>query len=72
MSGVKIATVATSIAALSVSGVTLKDTDEIPEEVFSRHCPVLFPDPDDFITNLRIEPQSLGVGTIRKIDVFYI
>ncbi len=71
MSGVKIATVATSISALSISGVKIKDTDKIPEEVSSRLCPILFPDPDEFVTNFRIEPQSLGAGIIRKIDVLY-
>lgn len=71
MSGVKIATVVSSISALSVQGVTIKDVDGIPEEVHSRICPIMFPDPDNFVTNIRIEPQSYGQGTVGKNDVLY-
>jgi len=71
MSGVKIATVADSIAALSVSGVTIKDIDGIPEEVHKRVCPIMFPDPDGFVTNLAVTPQSFGAGTAGKNDVRY-
>ena len=71
MAGVKIATVFNSIAALSVAGVTLKDVDEIPEAVLVRHCPVLFPDPDTPVSNVRVEPQSTGAGTDGLNDVRY-
>ena len=71
MAGVKIATVFNSIAALVVSGVTIKDVDEIPEEVLVRHCPVMFPDPDTPVSGLRVEPQSTGAGTDGYNDVLY-
>ena len=71
MSSVKIATVADSIAALSVSGVTIKDIDGIPEEVHQRNCPLMFPDPDDFVTSLTVEAMSSGAGTSGKNDVKY-
>lgn len=45
----------------SLTGVVIKDLDDIPEAVDIRECPVLFPDPrDGFITNLRMTPDSTG------------
>jgi hypothetical protein len=71
MAGVKIATVFDSIAALVVSGVTIKDVDEIPEAVLVRHCPVMFPDPDSPVSGLRVDPQTTGAGTNGKNNVLY-
>jgi len=73
MSGVKIATVANSIAGLSssVSGVTIKDLDGIPGEVSQRICPIMYPDPDNFVTGLTVTPMSSGAGTAGKNDVRY-
>ena len=39
------AAISEAIAALSVSGVTIKDVGEIPQSVTSRDCPILFPIP---------------------------
>ena len=69
--GVKIASVATAIAGLSVSGVTLKDISTIPESVTQRNCPVLFPDPSGFVTGLTIERQSLAPDASAAKDVKY-
>src|SRR5574343_186445 len=52
------ATIATGIAALTVSGVTIKDVDEIPETVNSRDCPILFPSPDGFVLGGNGEPET--------------
>ena len=71
MAGVKIATVFDSISKLTVTGVTLKDVDEIPEAVLVRHLPVLFPDPDTPVSGVRVEPQSTGAGTDGLNDVRY-
>jgi len=60
------ATVATSIAALSVSGLTIKDLDAIPQEVTARDCPVLYPDPTRFMTDLVIEVDSFGSASAAK------
>lgn len=43
------AAITTAIAAMSVSGVTIKDTDEIPSIIYDRDCPMLFPAPGDWI-----------------------
>jgi len=63
-------TIATSIAALSVTGVTIKDLTGIPEAVYARDCPLLFPQPQPFMANLRLVRQSYGTGTYKK-DVLY-
>jgi hypothetical protein len=67
---ISVTTIATSIAALSVSGVTIKDLTQIPEAVYPRDCPILFPQPEPFMSDLRINRQSLGSGTYKK-DVLY-
>lgn len=38
-------TLDTAIAALSVTGLTIKGLSAIPQEVNARDCPILFPDP---------------------------
>jgi hypothetical protein len=63
-------TVATSIAALSVAGVTLKDLTAIPENVEARDCPIIFPKPDGFMTNLTIQIDSFGSSSGKK-TAFY-
>ena len=61
--------IASGIAALSISGVTVKDIDEIPESVLSRDCPVLFPSPDGWMTGGNGEPgegpTTFGTPTTR-------
>lgn len=65
----QMAAVANSIAALSVSGVTLKDVDEIPEDVTGLG-PIIMPSPA-FVTNFTVDPQSFGGGSTAMMDVFY-
>jgi len=57
----QIAAVANSIAALSVSGVSLKDVDEIPAGVDKR-SPTILPLPD-YVTNFAVERVSFGSST---------
>lgn len=52
------ANIATGIAALSVTGVTIKDVDEIPERVQGRDCPILFPSPDGWLLGGNGEPSD--------------
>lgn len=67
----KLATLAASVANLSISGVTVKDLNEIPEEVTERICPVLYPNPDGFITGLSVSRQSLGADNVSKKNVLF-
>ncbi len=50
-------TVTNSIAALSISGVTVKDADEIPEAI-GLGAAILMPRPDNFITEFRMTPAE--------------
>jgi hypothetical protein len=59
-------TVATSIAGLSVSGVYLKDVDAIPERVEVRDCPIIYPKPDGFLSDLEVEINSFGSAQAKK------
>jgi hypothetical protein len=71
MSGVKIATVANAIEALSISGVTVKDIDNIPTSATVRDC-FLIPKPDAFVTGFSLTPQSQGTTAQgAKADVKY-
>ena len=66
-----ITTVTNSIAALSVSGVTIKDIDEIPTRVDAYDCPILYPEPVDFVTNLTVTAAAFGTGGSGPFDVEY-
>ena len=66
----QIATVADSIAGLSISGVTIKDIDQIPDSA-SMLCPILLPQPNDFVTNLTFTRQSMGTMGAQKMDCEY-
>jgi hypothetical protein len=60
------ATVATSIAALSVSGVTIKDLNAIPQQVQARDCPIFFPDPTRPMGDYVLEVNSYGSSVAKK------
>lgn len=44
------AAVATGVAALTIAGVTIKDTGAIPRTITVGECPILIPSPDRWIT----------------------
>lgn len=58
----QIAAIASSIAGLTVSGVTLKNTTGIPETVDPRQ-PTIFPRPDGFVSGLTIIRDSTGIAS---------
>ncbi len=62
---IQLATVAASIAALNVSGVTICDIDEIPLEGSARG-PLIIPIPERYVTNLSGEDVSFGAGAALK------
>ena len=69
--GLQLTAICNSIAGLSVTGVTLRDLDEIPEAVDPADCPILFPEPDGFLSNIGVVPVSLSTGESRQADVTY-
>jgi hypothetical protein len=65
------ATVANSIAGLSVSGVAIKDVDELQDEFESRDCPVIFPVPENFLSAFDVERMAMSSGTANVWNVSY-
>jgi hypothetical protein len=66
----RVATIADSISHLTITGITIKDVDEIPDSA-EMLCPILFPNPDAFITEPVIEPVSFGSGGTKKVNLSY-
>lgn len=67
---VNFTTVTNSIAALTVAGVTIKDVDEIPMDAL-KILPVMFPKPDNFITNVTFSRETYGTGGTAKMNFSY-
>jgi hypothetical protein len=65
-----ISTVCTSIAALTVAGVTICDLDNIPP-AGKRLLPILFPDPANPISNFTSIRESFGGGSSALMNVEY-
>jgi len=67
---VKFSTVADAIGKLSVSGVTMRDIDQIAASVVM--APATFaPKPGGYITNLGVEVDSFGGGSTRMMTLTY-
>jgi len=64
---IKIVTVADSISKLSISGVTIRDLDEISAS-WKSIPNVLYPRPDNFITSISVTPVELSRN---KYDLKY-
>lgn len=65
-----IATVADSISNLSISGVTIKDIDQIPDSA-RMLTPLLIPQPNNFITDLQVSFETFGSNGSAKINTTY-
>jgi hypothetical protein len=68
---IQFSTVTESISNLSVTGLVIKDTDEIPAEVGLRKPAVLIPLPD-IITDFSMVRDSFGGGSTAKMTVTYV
>ena len=66
----QLVTIADAISGLSISGVTVKDIDTVPENAID-YCPVLFPVPDNFITDMQFERVSFGGDSVAAMNVSY-
>ena len=67
---VSLATVADSIAGLSISGVTIKDIDQIPDNA-SMLCPLLIPNPSGFVTDISPSFESFGSNGSARMNLSY-
>lgn len=65
-----ISTVADSIAGLSISGVTIKDIDQIPDTA-RMLCPLIIPQPANFVTDLSVSFETYGSNGSAKINTNY-
>lgn len=68
---IALATIADSITGITVSGLTIKDVDQIPTAINQRECPLLIPNPENYISNCIIGVDSFGSGTSRKMTLTY-
>ena len=66
-----IVTVADSISKLSVTGVTIKDLDEIPERAVGFDCPMVYPSPDGFVSNFEVERMAMASGASNVWNITY-
>jgi len=66
-----IQTITRAIADLSIKGVIIRDTHEIPEAVDVRMCPILYPEPVNFISGFSVERDSFGAAAQAKKTVTY-
>lgn len=65
-----ISTVADSISKLSITGVTIKDIDQIPDSA-SMLCPLLIPRPNNFVTDISVTFETFGSNGGAKINTAY-
>ena len=65
-----VSTVAASIAALTVSGVTIKGIDKIPDSG-SLITPILFPQPNDYMTGTVMSFETYGSNGAAKMNMEY-
>jgi len=65
-----LANVANAISALSISGVTVKDKDEIVSSWVSIPN-ILYPNPEGWITNFGIEYMTIKQGADADVDISY-
>jgi len=66
----QITAVCNSIAALSVSGVSIADYDTIPVDC-TRLTPVIFPNPENFVSGLEVRRDSSGSMATGQLTVEY-
>jgi hypothetical protein len=61
-------TITAAIAALTITGVTIKDISGIPDQVLDRDCPILFPMPGTWLgagSGLPDEETTFGTPSTR-------
>ena len=63
--------IVTNIAAISVTGLTIYDLDDLKDALDVSACPVLYPDPVNFVTNLRVEMNSFEITGGAKKTIYY-
>jgi len=63
-------TIANSISNISITGIKMLDIDKIPTNA-AMACPVFYPRPDGYITELSVSNDAFGSGTGKPITLSY-
>ena len=63
-------TVTNSIAGLTITGVTIKDIDNIPDSA-RMLTPLIVPQPNSFVTDLQVSFETFGSNGGAKINTIY-
>ncbi len=63
-------TTAGSIAAVTITGVTVRDVDEIPQSG-SMVCPILFPQPDGWLSDVAQGPKIITLNDAEGSEFTY-
>lgn len=67
---IALTTITDGIANLSIGTIGIRDVDNIPDRAVDI-CPVLFPNPNSFITNPKPTRQTFGAGGTAAMDFSY-
>ncbi len=67
---VSFSTVADSISNIAISGVTVKDINQIPDSA-SMLCPLLIPQPNGFVSEITPTFETFGSNGTPKINLSY-
>jgi len=68
---IPIDTITAAIAALTVSGVTIRDTSACTDAVMVRDCPVLAPRPNNFVMLNPVERDTFGASSVARKTVTF-
>lgn len=70
MTAVNLVTIANSISAITITGVTVKTLAKIPVDGIAE-CPFFAPRPDNFITGISLTRESFGGSGAEKMNLVY-
>ena len=68
---IALTTIADAITGITVSGLTIKDVDQLPTAINQRDCPLLIPNPENYVSGFNVEIDSFGSGTGCKMTITY-
>jgi hypothetical protein len=72
MAPLALTTITAAIATLGTgAGVTIKDVTAIPSTVNIRDCPIMFPEPLNFVSNILVTTDTYGYGGSAKKTLEY-
>jgi hypothetical protein len=68
---IQISQLTDKISQLEISGVRVKDLDEMAAAVNARDCPVLVPEPLAFVSNIIVTRDTSGLPTVAAKTIQY-